>query len=182
MNDNTTNNEKMYFEYAWQYKKEDLKFCPRCGNSFKLQDIHIPNQPQLVCHSCKFIFYLDPKLIVVAYVLCRNKVLLLKRNEEPSKGKWGFPGGHVERGVCLYDAIQNEVLEEAGLKIKVGDILETFSWGESIQLVFKAVTNSDKIKVNIESQEGKFFAPDEIPWDDLAFASTKTILEKYFNN
>ena len=98
-------NESIYFEYEWKFKKEDFKFCPRCGHGFVLQDIHIENQPQLVCHSCKFIFYLDPKLVVAALVTYHGKILLLERAEAPGVGLWAFPGGHVERGVNLFESI-----------------------------------------------------------------------------
>ena len=173
-------NEGIYFKYDWKFKKEDFKFCPRCGNEFVLQDIHIENQPQLVCHNCKFIFYLDPKLVVAAMVTYENKVLLLERAEAPGVGLWAFPGGHVERGINLFESIKNEVKEEAGLDIEVGKIVETYSFDDTIQLVYSAVANNDDIKINIESTEGKFFEYKEIPWEKLAFNSTREILKKYF--
>jgi ADP-ribose pyrophosphatase YjhB (NUDIX family) len=173
--------KEMYFSYEWRYKKEDLKFCPRCGSKFNLQDIHIKNQPQLVCHNCKFIFYLDPKLAVVAFITYEDKVLLLKRAEAPGVGLWAFPGGHVERGVNLFTAIKNEIHEETGLDVEIDKIIETFCFGDTIQLVYKAKSKNDKIKINIESQEGKFFNYSDIPWDKLAFESTGKILKNYFS-
>jgi len=173
-------NESIYFEYEWKFKKEDFKFCPRCGHGFVLQDIHIENQPQLVCHSCKFIFYLDPKLVVAALVTYHGKILLLERAEAPGVGLWAFPGGHVERGVNLFESIKNEIKEESGLDVKVGEIIETYSFGDTIQLVYSAIAKDDSIKINIESTNGKFFNHDEIPWEKLAFNSTKEILKKYF--
>lgn len=103
-------NKELYFTYHWRYRKEDLRFCPRCGQNFSLEDLHIPNQPQLICHDCQFIFYLDPKLVVAAVVLNKekDKVLLLQRGESPGKGLWAFPGGHVERGYDLFETIKNE--------------------------------------------------------------------------
>jgi ADP-ribose pyrophosphatase YjhB (NUDIX family) len=176
-------NGDIYFHYEWQYKKEDLKYCPRCAHSFSLEDLHIKNQPQLICHNCKFIFYLDPKLAVVALVLnpARNKVLLLKRGEEPGKGLRSFPGGHVERGVGLHEAIQNELKEEADIEIEVGEILKTYSFPEGglIQIVFEALALSEDITINIESLDGRFFEFNDIPWDDLAFQTTKDLLKEY---
>lgn len=173
-------NENIYFSYDWKFKKEDFKFCPRCGNKFILEDIHIKNQPQLICHGCKFIFYLDPKLVVVSLVTYKDKVLLLKRAEEPGVGLWAFPGGHVERGKNLFDSIKNEVKEETNLDVNVKSIIETFSFGDTIQLVYKSDSVDDNIKVNIESSEGRFFSYEDIPWEELAFDSTRNVLKKYF--
>ncbi|MBA4602131.1 NUDIX hydrolase [Thermoactinomyces mirandus] len=179
-------NKELYFKYQWKYKKEDLKFCPRCGQRFSLEDLHIPNQPQLICHNCQFVFYIDPKLVVVAAVLNKekNKVLLLQRNEEPGKGLWAFPGGHVERGHDLFETIKSEVKEETGLSIEVLEIINTESIASEgiIQLTYKAIAKHEKITVNIESQKGCFFAFDQIPWDKLAFPSTGKILRLITKN
>lgn len=176
-------NEEIYFEYTWRYKKEDLKFCPRCGNHFSLEDLHIPNQPQLVCHHCRFIFYLDPKLVVAAVVHNRekNKVLLLQRDENPGKGLWAFPGGHVERGDDLIETLKKEVKEETGLSVEVMEIIDTFSSPEEglIQLTYEAIAPSEEVTINIESRKGCFFAFHEIPWNQLAFPSTEKLLRYY---
>ncbi|SFX65975.1 ADP-ribose pyrophosphatase YjhB, NUDIX family [Thermoactinomyces sp. DSM 45891] len=174
-------NKDLYFKYQWRYKKEDLKFCPRCGHHFSLEDLHISNQPQLLCHNCEFVFYIDPKLVVVAVVLNKeeNKVLLLQRNEEPGKGLWAFPGGHVERGHDLFETIQSEVREETGLSVAVKGIIDTDSIASDgvVQLTYRAIAHHEEIIINMESQQGRFFALDQIPWDALAFPSTKKILQ-----
>lgn len=175
-------NKDKYFKYQWRYQKEDFKFCPRCGSNLALEDLHIENQPQLICHSCEFVFYLDPKLVVVALVIFENKVLLLQRAEEPGVGKWGLPGGHVQRGDDLFTTIVNEVKEETGLTVSVGSIIKIYSFKESglIQIVFEAKAETELVRVNIESFEGKFFTIDEIPWDKLAFETTRETLNNYF--
>jgi ADP-ribose pyrophosphatase YjhB (NUDIX family) len=178
-------NNDVYFTYQWKYKKEDFKFCPRCGQPISLEDVHIPDQPQLICHHCQFIFYLDPKLAVVAFVLNKekNKVLLLQRNEDPGKGLWAFPGGHVERGHDLFETIKNEVKEETGLLVEVKEIIHTFSSAKDglIQLTYEAIADSEDVMVNIESQRGDFFDFAHIPWDTLAFPSTRNVLLSYIN-
>ena len=179
-------NKDIYFQYQWQYKKEDLKFCPRCGERFVLEDLHIPNHPQLICHNCQFIFYLDPKLVVIAVILNRtkDKVLLLQRNEDPGKGLWAFPGGHVERGFDLYETIKNEVKEETGLSLDAFRIIHISSSPEEglIQIAYEAIADHENVVVNIESIKGQFFHFHEIPWRELAFPTTKKLLRLYANN
>jgi len=45
-----------------------------------------------------------------------NTVLLVKRARQPSQGLYAFPGGKVEAGEALEDAVQRELLEETGLR------------------------------------------------------------------
>lgn len=65
-----------------------------------------------------------PIVGVGAVVLAQDKVLLIKRGAEPSKGLWSIPGGAVETGERLRQACAREVLEETGLKVRVGPLVE----------------------------------------------------------
>ena len=73
---------------------------------------------------------MDPDLAVGAVVLLDAiaergpRVLLVQRRRPPMQGTWTLPGGRVERGERLTDALRREVREETGLEVEVGALVE----------------------------------------------------------
>lgn len=68
--------------------------------------------------------YPDRPLVGVGAVVFReDRVLLVQRGREPSYGKWSIPGGLVELGESLQEAVVREVREETGLDVKVRDLV-----------------------------------------------------------
>jgi len=65
-----------------------------------------------------------PVVGVGAVVIDHDRVLLVKRGHAPLKGHWSLPGGAVEIGETLEQAVAREVLEETGIIIEVGPIVE----------------------------------------------------------
>jgi 8-oxo-dGTP diphosphatase len=64
-----------------------------------------------------------PLVGVGAFILRDNQVLLVQRGREPAAGKWSVPGGLVELGESLQEAIAREVREEVGLEVQVRDLV-----------------------------------------------------------
>jgi ADP-ribose pyrophosphatase YjhB (NUDIX family) len=67
-----------------------------------------------------------PLLGVGALIFRRDKILLVQRGKEPLKGYWSLPGGLVETGERLEAAIEREVAEETGLKVRAHYLAEVF--------------------------------------------------------
>jgi 8-oxo-dGTP diphosphatase len=69
--------------------------------------------------------YPERPIIGVGAVIVRgDRVLLVRRATEPLKGEWSVPGGALELGEKLRDGVAREALEETGLQVEVGPVLE----------------------------------------------------------
>jgi ADP-ribose pyrophosphatase YjhB (NUDIX family) len=67
-----------------------------------------------------------PIVGVGAVIVDGGQVLLIRRKYEPLKGHWSLPGGTVEVGEPLETALTREMLEETGLVVDVGPVIEVF--------------------------------------------------------
>jgi ADP-ribose pyrophosphatase YjhB (NUDIX family) len=63
-----------------------------------------------------------PRAGVGAVVLDEDRVLLVRRGRPPSAGKWSVPGGLIELGERIEEAVAREVAEECGLRVRVGEV------------------------------------------------------------
>jgi ADP-ribose pyrophosphatase YjhB (NUDIX family) len=158
-----------------------FKFCPHCGGLLKSSVLRDHEPARLVCSECAFVFYLDPKLVACSVVELDNRIVLLKRDINPQKGRWVLPGGYVDRGEEVEAAALRETKEECGIKIRIRDLLGVYSYTGRIGVVIVYLTEyiSGDLIVGDETQEVKLFNAEEIPWDDLAFPSTKDALKDY---
>jgi mutator protein MutT len=67
-----------------------------------------------------------PILGVGAVVIDGDRVLLIKRGRAPLLGEWSIPGGAVELGETVREAVVREVLEETGVAVEVAELLGVF--------------------------------------------------------
>ena len=160
-----------------------FRHCPVCGNELQSASVRENEPPRLVCRdeSCKFVFYLDPKLVACAVVEKDNKIILLKRAFSPEQGKWVMPGGYVDRGEVVEDAAVREAREECKIGIEIKDILGVYSYDGYLEVVIVYLADfiSRELAAGDESTDVRLIDPEEIPWDSLAFESTRDALKDY---
>jgi 8-oxo-dGTP diphosphatase len=67
-----------------------------------------------------------PVLCVGGVIVDGDRVVLIRRGKAPDAGDWSIPGGAVEAGESLAEALRREVREETGLEVRVGGLLEIY--------------------------------------------------------
>lgn len=67
-----------------------------------------------------------PVVAVGAVVLRGAHLLMVQRGSAPAEGLWTLPGGRVEPGERLTDAVEREVREETGIEVMAGELLGVF--------------------------------------------------------
>ena len=161
-----------------------FRFCPVCGSPFEPRVLRVGEPSRLVCTgaTCGFVFYLDPKLAVGTIITDdEGRVVLVRRAIEPGYGKWVFPGGYVDRGEEVRLAALREAREECGLEIRIERLLNIYSYpGRApVIVVYIARMTGGCLACDDEGLEAKFFDPQAIPWDELAFRSTGEALREF---
>ena len=163
------------------------KFCPVCGSAVEPRVLKATEPKRLVCtrEACGFVFYLDPKIAVGTIIRVNEgrEIVLVKRAIEPGYGKWVFPGGYVDRGEEVTLAALREAREESGLDVRIDYLVNIYSYAGRVPviIVYAATRIGGELAVDEESTEVRAFGPGDIPWDDLAFRSTREALRDYLN-
>jgi 8-oxo-dGTP diphosphatase len=115
----------------------------------------------------------QPALTVDVIVKRGKKVLLVRRKNEPFKGKWALVGGFVEYGERVEEAAKRECREETGLEVEVEGLVGVYSdpgrdpRGHVVSICFLARPVGGRLKGGSDASEARFF--EKIPWDQLAF-------------
>lgn len=162
----------------------EYRFCPKCGGGLDKKIIKSHEPRRLVCQACSFIFYQDPKVVAGTVFTLDGGIVLLKRGVEPELGKWVFPGGYVDRGESVAEAAIRETKEECSLDVKLGPLLNVYSYPRSpnVVVVYTAEVVGGTLTAADESTEAAVFAPTAVPWHELAFDSTRHALDDYIRS
>ena len=152
---------------------EDVRFCPRCG-----AEAVVVFPRSLMCERCGYWALWSPEPVAAAIPRdADGRIWLLRRAHHEGAGRWTFPGGFVELGETVEDAARRETREELEMEIELGPLVGVYSRpDERVVLVVFAARALGVASETDEATEVRAFAPDELPWDDLAFWSTAAAL------
>lgn len=166
------------------FRQDLYKFCPLCGGGLEQRLIQPKEPARLVCRECGFVFYLDPKLAGIAIIPWEGGIVLARRAIDPGYGLWVAPGGFVDVGERVQDAVVREVREEILLEVRLQRLLNLYSYPGRTTVIaaYVAEVLSGQPGAGDETLEARVFGLDELPWEEIAFASTRDALRDYLQS
>jgi 8-oxo-dGTP diphosphatase len=84
-----------------------------------------------------------PVVGVGGVIVDRDRTVLIRRGTEPLLGRWSIPGGTIEIGETIEEAVRRELREETGLEVRVLELIELF---DRVYLENGAASSQDKKK------------------------------------
>ncbi|MDK2789758.1 MAG: 8-oxo-dGTP diphosphatase [Methanothermococcus sp.] len=123
----------------------------------------------------------SPLLTVDGIIDVDNKIVLIKRKNPPFKDFWALPGGFVEYGETVENAVVREIKEETNLETTVKKLLGVYSdpdrdpRGHTVSIVYVLDPVGGTLKGADDAKDAKLFDIDEIKKLKIAFDHQKII-------
>jgi NAD+ diphosphatase len=164
--------------------KDVLKFCPRCSGPAVLADSR-----KIVCAGCGFQFYINNAAAVAALLFDGDdRLMTVRRNEDPQAGLLDLPGGFVEFGETAEEALARELREELGITVRdinyYRSIPNKYLFGgvlyHTLDIFLKCRLDDgidNKIRTNDEIKEIVYRYPNDISDEEIAFDSMKRLIK-----
>ena len=143
--------------------------CPRCGG------LLVDDGRAQRCTACDRLHHRDPKVGVGVVVRdIQDRLLLVRRAHDPARGLWALPAGFVDADEDPRAAAARECLEETGLLVEVGEVVDVYAsrgGAASFFIAFQAVVRGGVLQVGDDADDAGWFARNDLP--ALAFESTQ---------
>jgi len=127
--------------------------------------------------------YENPKVVSGCVAEHEGRILLCKRAIDPRLGYWTVPAGFMELGETVEEAARRETREEACATVRdlsllaVVDVLEA----GQVHVFYRGVLADGNYAAGEESLDARLYAPDELPWGEIAFRSGHIALEQFLS-
>ena len=125
---------------------------------------------------------MDPKVAAAVLVIQNERVLLVRRVNEPFRGLWTLPAGFVNGGEDPAKAAERECLEETGLSVRVTGVYDIVSGreherGADFVIVYQAEILGGVMAADDDADAVEWFDKNDLP--PLAFLATRKVLQSY---
>ena len=163
--------------------KLPMNYCSNCGHAVGRAVPEGDTHERWVCPNCGMIHYQNPKIVVGCVPERDGRILLCKRAIEPRHGYWTVPAGFMELEETMAEGAARETMEEACAEVEIGHLFAAVDVPQAGQVhVFYTAKLISDFAPGPESLETAMYAPEDIPWDDIAFPSGRFALEKWIED
>ena len=157
----------------------EARYCPLCAEAMAERTIAPDLSRRLTCNGCGFVHLPGPQLVAGCLVEENGRILLMRRGNTPERGRWTFPAGYVDYGETPVRTAIRECAEEVGLCVRSLGLLGLYAdvrHPHAAVAVYLASVMAGRPQVSREAEEVRYFGSSEIPWQTLAFPSTRAAL------
>jgi len=152
--------------------------CTACGSA--LGAFRAGDAGHISCRACRTIHWRNPLPVAGILLVREGRVLLVRRSTSMARapGRWAYPGGFVELGESAEQAALRETAEEACVPARITGIVgrpHTIRDPHHLVMAFRGEADHEPLAGD-EVDAVRWFAPDDIPWDEIAFPSTAVAL------
>jgi ADP-ribose pyrophosphatase YjhB (NUDIX family) len=162
---------------------EILEFCPACGGRLESRFVAEEERERPVCTSCGRIHYRNPVVVAGVIPVAGDKIWMLRRAIEPRYGYWTFPAGYMELGETVEEAALRETQEELNLEVELEQLVGVYSFSHisTVHVIYRGRAISSA-RPGSEALEIGQFSQETIPWEELAFATTRHALQDWVSS
>jgi len=160
----------------------EFRFCPVCSGAL-ISLASGPDHGRMACRRGHFVHYANPAITAFAFVERDNRYLVLRRNQEPYRGRWELPGGFVEQGETPAQSVRREICEETGLRVVEASIMGAYAsrYGDNgkwtVDVAFHCRASDDELTLSAESAEAAWVSIEHMPL--LAFAGERSAFQDF---
>jgi 8-oxo-dGTP diphosphatase len=129
----------------------------------------------------------SPLVGVGAVIIEDNRALLIRRGQPPLLGEWSLPGGVLECGEALRDAVIREAREETGLTVEVGEMLGVYERViraddgrvryHYVLIDYLCRRVAGELKAGSDAADAGWFRREELPALKLAYDANDVVLK-----
>ncbi len=160
-----------------------FNYCPSCGS----RDIGYDNIKKFSCPACSFTYFQNVAAAAAAILEYDKRIIMIKRNREPAKGKLDLPGGFIDPNESAEDGLRREIREELQMELGkltyLGSCPNVYEYKDvtynTCDLFFHCKIDTFPTSFDTdEIEELVLIDPAEIPFDDIAFESIKKFFDQ----
>ena len=129
----------------------------------------IDGRERMFCPSCRWVHYINPLPVAVAYTVnAKSELLVIRRAHEPAFNEWALPGGFLETGEEPHEGCLRELMEETSLEGKIERLIGVYHrdvelYGSLLVVAYKVIVADDAITINHELFDAGFYPRELIP-------------------